>query len=310
MIDRPEMDEVALLMGDKQLPLSMFRTTGFRMVAMGAGGSGKTNAGLNVVEQMVDSGHWVGVVVDPEGELVPLLGAAVPTPLDLREALIARAPSLLVVSADSPEAFVPYAEVISEVVDAQRKPVVLMIDEGQLFSNARKRTDGVGASSDYINDFVVRGRKRALDLVITTPRASASLNRMVFSGSNLTLIGAHADPSGWSMLAPLFKGAGVTYRDLLGLQTGEFIMTSPMGVTKVHMRMSRAFGAVARPAAPVQRELPASFREWDTALASISVERLEALSPAVVDLLCALSGLDDTKRADGQAALADELALR
>jgi DNA helicase HerA-like ATPase len=51
----------------------------------------------------------------------------------------------------------------ADVVDEERKPVFLMVDEAQIFSASRKRKESIGEASDLMNDFTERGRKRALD---------------------------------------------------------------------------------------------------------------------------------------------------
>jgi len=64
---------------------------------------------------------------------------------------------IVVVSAKDALEFIPYGQVILEVADELRKPLFVCIDEGQLFSAARKRADGVGEACDIIAQFAERG---------------------------------------------------------------------------------------------------------------------------------------------------------
>ena len=80
------------------------------------------------------------------------------------------------------------------VADAERKPIFLLIDETQLFSSSRRRSKGMGDTADILNKMFETGRKRALDVFITTHRFSGSLHRSLFTNKNLTLVGAPTKP--------------------------------------------------------------------------------------------------------------------
>src|SRR3546814_7482121 len=67
----------------------------------------------------------------PEEELESLYGAAVEAPEALAGILERRDQKIVVVSATDVDAFVPYGEAILEAADLYRKPIFLMIDEGQ-----------------------------------------------------------------------------------------------------------------------------------------------------------------------------------
>ena len=309
VIQRTELLGATLDLGGHLIDLADYATTGLRVAAIGPSGSGKTNAGLLVAEQLVEQG-WVAVLVDPEGELESLYGSPVSCPQRLQELLEARTTPVVVVSAPDAESFVPYGQVILDVADRLRKPLLLVVDEGQMFSSGRKRSASLGESTDLLNAFAERGRKRALDLFLTAPRYSASLNRSVFGATNLTLIGRQEDPTVWSALAPQFRGSSIGFSDLRSLAPGEFYCFSRRGIDRVAMRMARALAGVALAATPTQSLLPSTFSQWDAAVSALSTDRLEALSAPVVELLSRAAGLTRQQVMTGSRALEDELALR
>jgi hypothetical protein len=309
VISRDEMLTAALDLGGQPIDLADYATTGLLAVAVGPRGNGKTNAGLLIAEQLAEQG-WVSVLIDPENELESLYGAAVKDPEELRERLADRTKTILVVCAQDAAEFLPYGEAILEASDDHRKPIFVMIDEGQLFSATKKRTGDVGKASDIVNEFVGRGRKRALDLFITALRYTGTLHRSIFSNKNLTLIGCQEDPTAWSALAPQFRSSKIEFNDLNALAPGEFFCFSRRGLEKIKMPMAGALGRVARKAKSVRRTLPANFRQWDSAMVAIPTERLQALNDPVINLLGAVSGLSAQQMATGTNALQDELASR
>lgn len=306
---RTEFGSASLDFGSTAIDLADYATTGLRVVTVGPSGIGKTNCGLLMAEQLSAQG-WVSVLMDPEGEIEALYGAAVPDAAALEHALRARRDPIVVVRVRDAAEFVPYARVVMAAADRERKPVFLMIDEAQLFSASRRRQEAVGEASDLVNEFVQRGRKRALDLFLSAHRFSGSLHRSVFSNKNLTLIGRQEDPTAWSALAPQFKGTKITFTDLAALDPGEFFCFSRAGVMKVRMPMAAALKAVAPAATTVRPGRPATFSQWDRALRAIDTPRLEALTGPVVGLLGSIAGLMPTQLAAGNRALRDELECR
>ncbi len=309
VINRHEMLGATLQLGGAPIDLTDYATTGLKVVAIGPSGNGKTNAGLLVVEQLAKQG-WVSVLIDPEGELESLYGQAVADPDDLRAKLIARKLPILVVSAKTATAFIPYGRVILEVAEEHRKPVLVFIDEGQLFSASKKSKGDIGDAVDIINQFAERGRKRALDLFVTALRYTGSLHRTLFANKNLTLVGAQEDPTAWAALAPQFKSSKIEYGDLNALAPGEFFCFSRRGVEKVRMPMADALMKVAPKAKPVKRALPASFSQWDRAMRAIPTERLGAFTDPVVSLLGSVAGLSAQQMLAGSRALRDEMEVR
>lgn len=309
VIRRDEMLSAALELGGGAIDLADYATTGLMAVAVGPRGSGKTNAGLLIAEQLAQQG-WVSVLVDPEQELESLYGDAVASPADLVERLTRRDQPILVVCAKDAEEFVPFGQAILEAADSERKPIFCMIDEGQLFSSAKKRKGDIGAASDLINDFVGRGRKRALDLFVTALGYTGTLHRSIFGNKNLTLIGCQEDPTVWSSLAPQFRGSRITFADVNSLAPGEFFCFSRHGVEKVKMPMAGALRKVAPKARAAKRVLPANFSQWDRAMSEIPLPRLQALTDDVVSLMGAVAGLPAQQMATGATALQDELGAR
>ena len=309
VIRRDEMLGAILHLGGTPITLDEYATTGLLAVAVGPRGNGKTNAGLLIAEQLSRQG-WVSVLIDPENELESLYGEAVPDADALRRALEVRDKSIVVVNARDAGEFVPFGRVILEAADDQRKPIFVVIDEGQLFSASRRRSNGIGEAADIINDFAERGRKRALDLFITALRFTGTLQRTLFANRNLTLIGCQEDPTAWSALAPQFKASKIEFADLNALTPGEFICISRHGIEKVRMPMAAALQSVAPKAKPVTRTLPATYHQWARAMSAIPTDRLMALTPDVVRLLGAVAELSPQQMLAGQAALQDELETR
>src|SRR5688572_27261954 len=133
-----------------------------------------TIALLVMAEQLAEQG-WISVLLDPEGELEALYGDAVHDPQKLQNCIRGRHHPMLVVRVRYAAEFSLYAKAIMEVVDEERKPVFLVIDEAQIFSSPLKRKkDDIGESADLMNDFVQRGRKRALDIGVTAHRFSGT----------------------------------------------------------------------------------------------------------------------------------------
>lgn len=222
---RQEMIGGSLDLGGRPIELLDYSRTGLLSVAIGPRGNGKTNAGLLMAEQLSEQG-WVSVLLDPEAELESLYGNAVESPEALADKLRTREDPIVVVRAADATAFIPYGRVILDAADRYRKPLFVMVDEGQLFSAARSRQNDVGEAADIINDIAGRGRKRALDLFITALRYTGTLHRTVFGNKNLTLIGCQEDATVWSSLAAQFKGSGIEFKDLNALSPGEFFCIS------------------------------------------------------------------------------------
>ncbi len=309
---RNEFLHASLDLGSSAIDLGDYATTGLRVVCVGPSGIGKTNAGLLLAEQLAAQG-WMSVLMDPEGELEALYegqGAVVDDVEDLQRRLTARADPFLIVKVRDAAEFVPYAQGLMKTIDAERKPVFLMIDEAQIFSASRKRQEAIGEASDLVNDFVQRGRKRALDLFLSAHRFSGSLHRSVFANKNLCFVGRQEDPTAWSALAPQFKGSGIGFADLAALAPGEFFCFSRRGAEKVTMPMAEALKAVARPATIVKPALPSTFSQWDRAIAEIPLDRLDALTPAVVGLLSTIAGITPPQLSGGLRALRDERSAR
>jgi hypothetical protein len=206
--------------------------------------------------------------------------------------------------------FLHYGRLVQTVVDEERKPVFLMVDEAQMVSASRKRKESIGDASDLMNDFMERGRKRSLDVFVTAHRFSGTLHRSVFANKNLTLIGRQEDPTAWSALAPQFKGSAIGYPELAALAPGEFFCFSRRGVEKVQMPMAEALAAVAPKAKTVRQALPATFSQWDRAMREISTERLKALDGPVCGVLGAIVGLTPAQLLAGHRARRDELEAR
>lgn len=308
-VGRPEMTAATLDLGGEPIELADYATTGLRIVAIGPSGAGKTNAGMLIAEQLSRQG-WVSIIVDPESEAASLYGEAVSDADELARALHERDRPFLVVSAKDPTEFLPYGQAILDAADQVRKPIFLMIDEGQLFSASRKRKNDVGAASDLVNEFMERGRKRGLDVLVTAHRYSGSLHRSVFGNKNLTLIGQQSDPTTWSALAPQFRGSKIDFAALAALSPGEFFCFSRRGVDKIRMPMAEALKKVAPPARIIQPSLPTTFMQWDRAMNAIPPTRLEALTGPVVGLLGAVAGLSDQQMLAGARALREEVEAR
>ena len=309
VIRRDEMLSARLTLGGTPITLDEYATTGLLAVAIGPRGNGKTNAGLLMAEQLSAQG-WVSVLIDPENELESLYGDAVPDPDALAATLARRDEQIVVVNAKDAGEFVPFGRAILDAADRHRKPTFVVIDEGQLFSASRRRSNGVGEAADIINEFAERGRKRALDLFITALRYTGTLQRTLFANKNLTLIGWQEDPTAWSALAPQFKASKIEFADLNALTPGEFFCLSRHGIEKIRMPMAAALKAVAPKAKAVAKTLPATFNQWTRAMSGIPTERLVALNEKVVLLLSAVAELTPQQTLAGQAALQDEMETR
>ncbi len=309
VIRRDEMLGATLNLGGTPIPLDEYATTGLLAVAIGPRGNGKTNAGLLMAEQLSSQG-WVSVLIDPEAELESTYGDAVADEQVLRAALAKRDTPILVVNARDAGAFVPYGRAILDAADQYRKPVFVVVDEGQLFSASRKRSNGIGEAADIIAEFAERGRKRALDLFITALRYTGTLQRTLFANKNLTLIGWQEDPTAWSALAPQFKASKIEFADLNALTPGEFFCFTRHGVEKIRMPMAAALKAVPPKAKPVAKTLPATFNQWTRAMSQIPTERLTALNDDLVKLLSTVAELSPQQILAGRAALHDELEAR
>lgn len=306
---REELLTATLNLGTSTIALADYATTGIRAVVVGPSGIGKTNALLVMAEQLADQG-WVSVLMDPEGDIEELYGAAVRDIQKLQNCIRGRHHPILVCRVRHADEFVLYGKAILDVVDEERKPVFLLIDEGQIFSAPRKRKEAIGEASDLVNAFVERGRKRALDLGVTAHRFSGTLHRSVFANKNLTLVGRQEDPTAWSALAPQFKGSNIGFPDLAALAPGEFICFSRRGVEKVAMPLASALEGVALKATVVRSVVPATFSEWDVAMREIPTDRLLELSREACGFLGTIAGLQPQQLAAGGRALADELECR
>jgi len=239
-----------------------------------------------------------------------MYGEAISSPLALSEALRTRTQKIIVVNARDVHEFLSYGNVIMEAADLHRKPLFVMVDEGQLFSANKVRKDGLGESSDLINDLVGRGRKRALDLFITAHAFTGTINRQVFHNKNLTFVGCQEDPTAWASLSAQFRQSQIGYSDLNALSTGEFFCLSSRGIEKIKMPMAEALAKVAPAARVIKKVLPSTFRQWARAMSDISTERLEALTDQVTTLLGTAAGLSTQQMLAGSQALADELESR
>lgn len=309
VVQRSEMLDAILDLGGAPIDLSEYATTGLRIVTVGPSGIGKTNAGLVIAEQLSEQG-WVSVLIDPEGEIESMYGAAVDGAEDLRARLTRRAEPMIVVAARDAAEFVPYGQAILEAADEHRKPIFVVIDEGQVFSAPRKRKEAIGEAADIVNQFAERGRKRALDLFLTAHRFTGSLHRSIFANKNLSLIGCQEDPTAWASLAPQFRASKIEFEDLAALAPGEFFCFSRRGVEKVRLPMAEALKRVAPRAKAIRPTLPATFTQWDRAMRELPTPRLKALTDSLVSFLGAVAGLSTQQMLSGARALQDELEAR
>ncbi len=309
VIVRQELEGAVLDFGSVAIDLSEYATTGLRIVAVGPSGIGKTNAGLLVAEQLSKQG-WVSVLIDPEGELESMYGKAVAGVDELRERLAKRDRPIVVVSATNASEFIPYGRMILEAAEEDRKPIFVMMDEGQVFSAPKKRKGDIGEASDIVNQFAERGRKRALDLFLTALRFTGSLHRSIFGTKNLSLIGCQEDPTAWASLAPQFKASKIEFNDLAALGPGEFFCFSRAGAEKIRMPMAEALKRVAPKAKASKPKLPTTFSQWDRAMREIPTPRLKALGDPLVALLGTVAGLAPQQVLSGKRALQDELEAR
>lgn len=308
---RDEFLTSSLDLGSMTLDLADYATTGLRVVAIGPSGIGKTSAGLLIAEQLAAQG-WVSVLMDPEGEIESLYDALAPDVATLAKRLDDRRESIVVVRVRDAREFLPYGRAVMEAVDEHRKPVFLMLDEAQIFSvsRAKRHQEAIGEASDLVNDFVQRGRKRALDVFLSAHRFSGSLHRAVFANRNLGLVGRQEDPTVWSAIAPMFRGTGITYVDTAALAPGEFFVFSRRGLEKTSLPLASALAAVAPKATIVRPARPRTFSEWDAAMRAIPTERLRALTGPVVGVLSAIAGLTPAQMTAGTRAMRDELETR
>jgi hypothetical protein len=311
VIQRTELVGAALDFGRVAIDLTEYATTGLRVVTVGPSGIGKTNAGLLMAEQLAQQG-WVSVLIDPEGEIASMYdaSAAVDDVDALRDRLEKRDEPFIVVSANDASEFIPYGRAILEAADTHRKPIFLMIDEGQVFSAPKKRKGDIGEAADIVNEFATRGRKRALDLFLTATRFTGSLHRSIFANKNLSLIGCQEDPTAWASLAPQFRSSKIEFNDLAALGPGEFFCFSRRGVEKVRMPMAEALERVAPKATAVRPKLPSTFSQWDRAMRELPTARLHSLTAPVVSLLGSVCGLSSQQMLSGTRALQDELEGR
>jgi DNA helicase HerA-like ATPase len=306
LFQRNELLEATLDLGSMAIALNDYATLGIRAMAIAPSGAGKTNAGLLLAEQLAGQG-WISVLFDPEGEIEALeLGELMASAEKLETHLRGRHHPILVCRVRDTQDFLTYGRVLLRVVDDERKPVFLMVDEGQIFSTSRRSKGLVGEASDLMNDFTERGRKRALDLFITAHRFSGTLHRSIFANRNLTFIGRQEDPTAWSALAPQFRESKIAFSDLAALAPGEFFCFSRRGVQKILMPMAAALKSVAREAVKVRPALPATYADWDTAMREIPDDRLIALDGDVVSLLASIAGVSQEQLLAGGRALRDE----
>jgi hypothetical protein len=315
VIVRDEMYGATLKLGGAPIELEDYATTGLAVVLIGPRGSGKTNGAQCIGEQLAGHGDypgqgWVSVFIEPEDVLESMYGDAVKDPEELYHLLETRERKIIVVSARDAKEFVPYGRSLLEAADTFRKPVFVAVDEGQLFSSRRTKAGVAGKASWIINQFAQVGRKRALDFAITTDGFTGTLNRALFRHKNLTFVGCQEDPTAWSGLAPQFKGSKIEFSDLNALLPGEFIQISRRGMEKVKLPMSEALKKIAPKAKAVRRSLPSTFSQWSRAMEEVPTSSLKALTPDVVTLLAAVSGLPSQQYLTGQRALRDELESR
>lgn len=295
--------------GSHPIDLSQYATTGLRTVAIAPSGMGKTNTGLLIAEQLVEYG-WVSVLIDPEHELEAMYGEAVADADQLRERLRRRDQPFIVVSAKDASEFIPYGRAILEAADTSRKPIYVMLDEGQVFSAGRRRRDDIGEATDIINQFAERGRKRALDLFMTAFRFTGTIHRTLFANTNLLFVGSQQDPAAWAALAPRFRTSRIDFADLAALGPAEFFCFTRADVEKVRVPMAKALEQIAPKAVAVRPSVPATFAQWDRAMSELPLEQLQALTTPIVNLLGAIAGLSPQQMLTGQRALHDELELR
>jgi hypothetical protein len=205
----------------------------------------------------------------------------------------------------------PYGEFLLDSIDRVRKPLFVVLDEGQLFSTSRRvRKEKIADASAIVNELLERGRKRALDLFLSAHRFSGTLHRSVFTNKNLTFVGRQEDSAAWAAIAPMFRGTGIGYAELSALQNGEFFCFSRRGIEKVTLPMAAALKAVAPKATAVRPARPQTFPQWDAAMRAIPQPTLEKLSGPVVGVLSSIAGLTPSQVAAGTRALRDELEAR
>jgi hypothetical protein len=171
VISRPEMLTATLNLGGATIELADYAATGLLALAIGPRGKGKTNAGQVIAEQLSEQG-WISVLIDPEGELESMYGAAVASPEALAVLLESRTQPIVVVDAKTTYDFLPYGEVISQAADQFRKPIFVMIDEGQVFSQNKHRKDGIGEAAVGVSVLWICSSRRTAIPARSTDRSS------------------------------------------------------------------------------------------------------------------------------------------
>jgi hypothetical protein len=231
----------------------------------------------------------------------------------------ARSP-IVVVSAEDASEFIPYGRAILEAADQDRKPIFVMMDEGQVFSAPKKREGRHRRGLRHrqpVRRARPQARARPLPHGAALHRLAASLD---LRHKNLSLIGCQEDPTAWAALAPQFKASKIEFGDLAGARARRVLLLQPRGVEKIRMPMAEALKRVAPKAKAIKPKLPTTFSQWDRAMREIPTPRLRRSRDPVVAAarrgrrpLAAADALRHpraARRARGRASMKDWQALR
>ena len=158
VIQRDEMLTAQLDLGGAPIDLAEYATTGL-LAAVGP--RAVWARPTRVVDGRAARGAGLGRRADRPGERDGVVyGAAVRDAEHLGSLLETREQPMIVVTARDAAEFLPYGRAILDAAERIRKPLFVVIDEGQLFSATKKRKEDVGEAAEIINEFAGRGRKR------------------------------------------------------------------------------------------------------------------------------------------------------
>lgn len=299
-----------------ELNLPLDTTTGETFCAIGKRGTGKTNFGVCLVEEMVGAGLpvavidptgvWWGLRLDKNGrdpglDVIIFGGEHGDVPLEesagstIAEFIVdERRPCVLDLSGFRKGAAVrfmtDFAEELYKAKAKNRAPLHLVIDEADAYAPQRSMPE-TARCLGAIEDLVRRGRSRGLGLTLITQRP-AVLNKNVMTQSEVLMAFQLTAPQDRAAVrewvhANADESQLKTFEsDLATMQRGDCYAWSPSWLQifkRVHIRERRTFDSSSTPKAGVHRVVPADLPPIDIdalrGRIAASIERSDAENP-------------------------------
>ncbi len=254
------------------VPLDDYKATGERDAILASSGMGKSYLTGVLMEETIENNSLL-CVIDPEGEHFTLAerypmmiigGEQANLPLEedaielyvdamLKTGISAVFDLSEYVDHEQQHLYGLIADALFTAEQKYKRKIRIVIEEAQIY--APQKTAGMAGKKDKRKDPLLesqkiakRGRKRAIDSLWATQRP-ASISKDILSQCNRFWFGGISAEQDYKAIRPFLNEAGISYKEIRGLQPGEFFFYSKGFTKKIKVRKRHCKHAGATPEA-------------------------------------------------------------